>query len=72
MLDFVRQFARFEAQETIQDREVATHERDLRMSIMANHTTINVPSCTYSSARRGYLCLCVFFLVDEKSSLEDG
>ena len=30
MLDFVRQFPRFEAQETIQDREVATHERDLR------------------------------------------
>ena len=30
MLDFVRQFARFEAQETIQDREVATDERDLR------------------------------------------
>ena len=30
MLDFVRQFPRFEAQETIQDREVATHERDSR------------------------------------------
>ena len=54
MLDFARQFPRFEAQETIQDREVATHERDVRRSITANHTTVNMPSCTYSSARRGY------------------
>ena len=72
MLDFVRQFARFEAHEAVQNREVATQERDVRKSITANHTAVKMSSCTYSSALRGYLCLCVFFLVDEKPSLEDG
>ena len=31
------------------------------ISIMANHTTVKMSSCTYSSARRGYLCfMCSF------------
>ena len=72
MLDFVRQFARFEAHEAVQNREVAIQERDVRKSITANHTAVKMSSCTYSSALQGTFVFVGLFLVDEKPSLEDG
>ena len=71
MLDFARQFPRFEAQETIQDREVAIHERDVHRSITANHTTVNMPSCSIPQLYEGTVVL-LGSLVDVKSSLKDG
>ena len=55
MLDFVRQFARFEAHEAIQNREVAIQERDLR-NIYHDESHNNSRDVLVHLALRGYLC----------------
>ena len=52
--------------------ESAKQEREVRLIYTANLTTANMPSCTYSSALRGYLCEISALSSGWQSSFQDG